>query len=58
MENKVKSKALEKLIKETFCMSENKTKIVNCPYISKKFCPKTCSYAIKVYTEKVKYWLR
>jgi len=58
MKNKIKSKALEKLIKETFCYSENKNKITNCAYINRSWCPQSCSYAIKVNTERAKYWSR
>lgn len=54
MKNKVKSKALENIIKHTFCESKNKDSIIDCAYENRSWCPKTCKYAINKY----KYWTR
>jgi len=52
----IESKALEELIKKTFCYSKNKDKVTDCAYINRKWCPGTCAYAYKVKVEQAKYW--
>ena len=45
-------KALEKLVKDTFC---NKKSVVDCAYKERIWCPKTCGYYQKLYSQ-IKYW--
>ena len=47
MKNKERGKALEKLIKDTFCNTKNSKTVVGCVYINRKWCPKKCKYSQK-----------
>ena len=53
-ENPEEKKALEKLVKDTFC---GKKSVVACPYSSRIWCEKNCGYYLKVIGEE-KYWTR
>ena len=52
MKNKFESKALEQLIKDTFC---EKKSVVDCAYKQKGWCPKTCGYYERA-VRQAKYW--
>ena len=47
-------KALEKLVKDTFC---GKQSVVGCPYSDRIWCEKTCGFYVRKLNE-AKYWNR
>jgi len=48
------SKALEQLVKDTFC---GKQSVVGCPYHEKIWCEKNCGFYVRKINQ-VKYWTR
>ena len=53
-QNKIESKALEELIKKTFC---GKQSVVGCNYHTEIWCEKNCGFYIRKLNE-TKYWNR
>ena len=49
-QNKIESKALEKLIKDTFC---GKQSVVGCPYDDKTWCQKNCGFYVRKLKQKI-----
>ena len=51
---KLEQKALEELVKKTFC---NKKSVVGCDYYKEIWCTKTCGFYERKLNE-AKYWTR
>ena len=49
---KMSSKALEQVVKKTFCHSQA---IVGCSYLNMVWCPRSCSYGKQI-TEQTYRW--